>query len=91
LAIAHNYPIAFLWIFAVAFHHYDALYRALAGFEIPANIKSLGLGFLGRSLLVVLAAVGFVISLEMTLLLGGIFFSALFVGYASKQWLEIVK
>jgi len=32
-----------------------------------------------------------VISLEMTLLLGGIFFSALFVGYASKQWLEIVK
>jgi hypothetical protein len=91
LAIAHNYPIAYLWIFAVAFHHYDALYRALAGFEIPANIKTQGLGFLGRSLLAVLAAVGFVISLEMTLLLGGIFFSALFVGYASKQWLEIVK
>ena len=91
LSIAHNYPIAFLWIFAVAFHHYDALYRALAGFEIPANIKSLGLGFLGRSLLVVLAALGFVISLEMTLLLGGIIFSALFVGYASRQWLQIVK
>ena len=91
LAIAHNYPIAFLWIFAVAFHHYDALYRALAGFEIPANIKTQGLGFLGRSLVIVLAAVGFVLSLEMTLLLGGIFFSALFVGYASKQWLQIVK
>lgn len=91
LAIAHNYPIAYLWIFAVAFHHYDALYRSLAGFEIPVNIKTQGLGFLGRSLLVVLAAVGFVISLEMTLLLGGVFFSALFVGYASKQWLEIVK
>ena len=91
LAIAHNYQIAFLWIFAVAFHHYDALYRALAGFEIPANIKSLGLGFLGRSLVVVLAALGFVISLEMTLLLGGMVFSALFIGYASKQWLQIVK
>lgn len=91
LSIANNYPIAFLWILAVAFHHYDALYRALAGYEIPANIKSLGIGFLGRSLLIVLAALGFVISLEMTLLLGGIIFSALFVGYASRQWLQIVK
>ncbi|MEY3605938.1 MAG: hypothetical protein RL289_118, partial [Actinomycetota bacterium] len=26
-AIAHSNPIAYLWIFAVAFHHYDALYR----------------------------------------------------------------
>lgn len=91
LSIAHDYPIAFLWIFAVAFHHYDALYRTLAGFEIPANIKTQGLGFLGRSLVIVLAALGFVISLEMTLLLGGILFSALFIGYASKQWLQIVK
>jgi hypothetical protein len=90
-AIAHNYPIAYLWIFAVAFHHYDALYRALAGYEIPANIKSQGLGFLGRSLVIVLASLGFVISLETTLVLGGIIFSALFVGYASRQWLQIVK
>ncbi len=88
LAIAHRYPIAYLWIFAVAFHHYDALYRSLAGFEIPANIKSIGLGFLGRSLIIVLTAVGFVISLETTLLIGGIGFTALFVGYASKQWMQ---
>jgi len=88
LAIAHRYPIAYLWIFAVAFHHYDALYRSLAGFEIPANIKSVGLGFLGRSLIIVLTAVGFVISLETTLLIGGIGFTALFVGYASKQWMQ---
>jgi hypothetical protein len=88
---AQRHPIAYLWIFAVAFHHYDTLYRALAGFEIPANIKSQGLGFLGRSLIIVLAALGFVFSLETTLWLGGIIFSALFVGYASKLWLQEVK
>ena len=91
LAVAHRYPIAYLWIFAIAFHHYDTLYRALAGFEIPANIKSQGLGFLGRSLIIVLAALGFVFSLATTLWLGGIIFTALFVGYASKLWLQEVK
>ena len=91
LAVAHRYPIAYLWIFAIAFHHYDTLYRALAGFEIPLNIKSQGLGFLGRSLIIVLAALGFVFSLETTLWLGGIIFTALFVGYASKLWLQEVK
>ena len=88
LAVAHRYPVAYLWIFAVGFHHYDALYRALAGYEIPANIKSAGLGFLGRTLIIVLAAVGFVFSLETTLVIGGLAFTALFVGYASKKWLE---
>jgi hypothetical protein len=39
----------------------------------------------------VLAALGFVFSLETTLWLGGMIFSALFVGYASKLWLQEVK
>jgi phosphatidylserine synthase len=91
LAVARNHPIAYLWIFAVAFHHYDALYRSLAGFEIPKNIKTYGLGFLGRSLIIVITSLGFVISLETTLLLGGIAFTALFVGYASKQWMQQIS
>ncbi len=91
LAVARNHPIAYLWIFAVAFHYYDALYRSLAGFEIPSNIKKFGLGFLGRSLVIVLTSLGFVISLETTLLLGGIGFTALFVGNASKQWMQQIS
>lgn len=90
-AIAHRYPIAYLWIFAVAFHHYDALYRSLAGFEIPKNIQTQGLGFLGRSLVVILTSLGFIIPLDVTLLIGGIGFTALFVGYASRQWMQQIR
>ena len=88
LVIARDYPLAYLWIFAVAFHHYDTLYRSLAGFEIPRYLKTPGLGFLGRSLIVVMSALGFIVPLEVTLLIGGIGFTALFVGFASKQWMQ---
>lgn len=91
LAIAHQYPIAYLWIFAVAFHHYDALYRSLAGFEIPQNIQKLSLGFLGRSLVIIMTSLGFLVPLELALLIGGIGFTALFVGYASRQWMQQIR
>ena len=90
-AIAHKYPIAYLWIFAVAFHHYDALYRSLAGFEMPKDIKSYGLGFLGRSLVIIVTALGILVPLDVTLLIGGIGFTALFVGYASRQWMQQIR
>ena len=90
-AIAHSNPVAYLWMFAVAFHHYDALYRSLAGYEIPKDIKSLGLGFLGRSLVIVITALGFVIPLDVTLLIGGIALTGLFVGYASRQWMQQIR
>jgi hypothetical protein len=90
-AIAHKYPIAYLWIFAVAFHHYDALYRSLAGFEMPKNIKTYGLGFLGRSLVIIMSALGILIPLEVALQIGGIAFTALFVGYASRQWMQQIR
>jgi hypothetical protein len=90
-AIAHSNPVAYLWMFAVAFHHYDALYRSLAGYEIPKDIKSLGLGFLGRSLVIVITALGFVIPLDDTLLIGGIALTGLFVGYASRQWMQQIR
>jgi hypothetical protein len=90
-AIAHKYPIAYLWIFAVAFHHYDALYRSLAGFEMPKDIKSYGLGFLGRSLVIIVTALGILVPLDVTLLIGGIGFTALFVGYASTKWMQQIR
>ena len=90
-AIAHKYPIAYLWIFAVAFHHYDALYRSLAGFEMPKDIKSYGLGFLGRSLVIIVTALGILVPLDVTLLIGGIEFTVLFVGYASTKWMQQIR
>ena len=91
LSVAHRYPIAYLWIFAVAFHHYDALYRSLAGYEMPRNIKSQGLGFLGRSLIIIMTALGILVHLDVALILGGIGFTALFVGYASRQWMQQIR
>ena len=90
-AIAQKYPIAYLWIFAVAFHHYDALYRSLAGYEMPKKIKTYGLGFLGRSLVIVMTSLGFLIPVEIALLVGGIAFTGLFVGYASRQWMHQIR
>jgi hypothetical protein len=90
-AIARNNPIAYLWIFAVAFHHYDALYRSLAGFEMPKDIKNYGLGFLGRSLIIIMTALGILIPLNIALLIGGIAFTGLFVGYASLKWMQEIR
>ncbi len=90
-AIAHSNPVAYLWIFAVAFHHYDALYRSLAGFEMPKNIKTYGLGFLGRSLIIIMTALGILIPLNVALLIGGIGFTLLFVGYASLKWMQQIR
>jgi small-conductance mechanosensitive channel len=80
-----------LWLFAVTFHHYDVLYRSLAGYEISKEIKTYGLGFLGRSLVIIMAALGFLVTLDITLLIGGIGFTALFVGYASRQWMQQIR
>jgi hypothetical protein len=80
-----------LWIFAVAFHHYDALYRSLAGFEMPKDIKTYGLGFLGRSLIIIMTALGILIPLNVALLIGGIGFTLLFVGYASLKWMQQIR
>ncbi len=90
-AIAQSNPVAYLWIFAVAFHHYDALYRSLAGFEMSKDLKTYGLGFLGRSLVIIMTALGLLIPLNVALLIGGIAFTGLFVGYASLKWMHQIR
>jgi hypothetical protein len=58
---------------------------------MPKNIKTYGLGFLGRSLIIIMTALGILIPLNVALILGGIGFTALFVGYASRQWMQQIR
>lgn len=52
-------PAAFALLFAVAYHHYDALYRVLNGLRPVGAVHAAGLGVEGRLLVVlVLAASG---------------------------------
>ena len=46
----------FAWVFVVVFHHYDTLYRALGGSAPPRWLVMVGLGWDGRTILVLVAA-----------------------------------
>ena len=58
---------------------------------MPKKIKTYGLGFFGRSLVIIMIALGFLIPLEIALLVGGIALTGLFVGYASRQWMHQIR
>jgi phosphatidylglycerophosphate synthase len=85
-AVCRYHHIGYLWLFAVAFHHYDTMYRALAGYEFPTPLARLGLGVEVRTALFTLFAVGFIIPINAALLIGGLYFSLIFVVLASRQW-----
>ncbi len=85
-AVCRYHEIGYLWLFAVAFHHYDTMYRALAGYEYPIELTRFGLGVEIRVALFTLFAVGFVIPFDAALLIGGLYFTAIFVVLASRQW-----
>jgi hypothetical protein len=86
-SVCRYHHIGYLWLFAVAFHHYDTMYRALAGFEFPTPLARLGLGVEVRTALFTLVAVGFVIPFNTALIIGGLYFSLIFVVLASRQWI----
>jgi hypothetical protein len=77
----------FLALFAIVYHHYDALYRSLQSQSFPKWLSFLGLKVEGR------------IALLALLLMSGVevqfvayYFLALFIGIASIQWfLQIRK
>ncbi|MDA3022288.1 MAG: DUF5941 domain-containing protein [Actinomycetota bacterium] len=48
--------LAFAYLFIIAFHHYDSLYRALSGSRAPRWITWSALGVDGRTVLIVLAS-----------------------------------
>ena len=70
--------IEFLLIFAIMFHHYDVMYRALQGREKPKWLQILGLTWPGRLLVIAL--------LTFNLNWLNWYFLVLFVGISSIQW-----
>ena len=83
--------LAFWWIAIIAFHHYDVLYRALQGVATPRWLTWAGLGWDGRTLLIVLAALGGLAMLEGLLSVGIVVWSLLLVVVASIQWLASTR
>lgn len=83
--------LAFWWIAIIAFHHYDVLYRALQGVATPRWLTWSGLGWDGRTLLIVLAALGGLALLEGLLAVGIAVWSLLLVVVASIQWLASTR
>jgi len=86
--------VAYAWLFVVAYHHYDTLYRALSGARSPRWITWTGLGWEGRMIVVALLAVflGALLaesaSFSHALLVMTIALGVLFVPVASVQWLR---
>jgi len=77
----------FLALFAVVYHHYDALYRSLQSQSFPKWLSFLGLKVEGRiALLALLLMTGVDVQFV------AYYFLALFIGIASIQWfLQIRK
>lgn len=79
--------VAYAWLFVVAYHHYDTLYRALNGARTPRWIVWWGLGWEGR-LVVVVALAALASTFASTLLVMTAALLVLFVPVASVQWLR---
>ncbi len=81
--------LGFWWAAIVAFHNYDLLYRSLNGVAMPRWIINLGLGWDGRTVLLVLAAT--LGALVTVLGVGVIWLTVILVVVASVQWLRTVQ
>jgi hypothetical protein len=76
----------FFTLFAIVYHHYDALYRALQSQTFPAWLSWLGLKVEGRIIVITLALV-----LGIPTLFIAIYFVFLFMVIASIQWFQQLK
>lgn len=74
---------SFMILFAVVFHHYDNLYRSLQGECKPKWLSALGLYVGGRVLLVGIALIA-----GWNLSIFAWYFSVLFLGISSIQWVK---
>lgn len=82
-------PLAFGYLFVVAYHHYDTLYRALQASVPPRWLTWLAFGWDGRTVLV-LAAVSLGV-LEPELRAASIWLLLVCVILASVQWLRSAR
>jgi hypothetical protein len=78
--------VAYLLLFVLAFHHYDTLFRVLAGAETPRWVGTAGFGYDGRMLLV--AALALAGQLRSGLLVLACWLGLVFVVIATAQWLR---
>ncbi len=83
--------LAFGYLFIVAFHHYDNMYRALAGSKAPRWITWGALGREGRTIIVVIAAVVGITAFYDALNLGVAWLFMWCVIIASAQYLSARK
>lgn len=81
--------IGFWWMTIVAFHHYDTLYRAMQDSAPPRWLVWLGLGWEGRTVLVLVLAMLGAATLGSGLTVAAGLLAALFVVVASVQWLSV--
>jgi phosphatidylglycerophosphate synthase len=81
----------FGWVFVVAFHHYDTLYRALGGAAPPRWLVWAGLGWDGRTVLVLVAAALGAGALSGLLSWGTPLLGLLLVVIASVQWVGTIR
>ena len=79
-------PVAFWALFAIAYHHYDTLYRSLQNAAPPRWLVWLGFGWDGRLLLA--GALALAVALQPGLLVLTIWWGLWFAGMASIQWLR---
>lgn len=75
--------IKFLLLFAIVFHHYDGMYRALQGSNKPNWLNNLGL-FIGFRVLII----AIFVFTNTPLIWLVIYFLTLFVAAASLQWVR---
>jgi hypothetical protein len=78
--------VAFWALFAIAFHHYDTLYRSLQGVMPPRWLTWLGFGWDGRLVLVLFVALAAL--WQPGLLVLTVWWGLWFAGMASIQWLR---
>lgn len=80
--------VAFWWVAVIAFHHYDVLYRAIQGRPTPRWITWAGLGWDGRTIIVIVVAILGLSAFTTVLSWGALVLAILLVGIASVQWLR---
>ncbi len=86
VGVTTNLIVTFWIIFAIAYHHYDVLYRSLQGAKPPRWLTWWGFGWDGRVVVISIVAITAVWQPSLNLLLT--WWVLWFAGVASVQWLR---
>jgi hypothetical protein len=84
-------PAAFALLFAIAYHHYDALYRVLNGLPPAGAIHAAGLGVEGRLIVVLILAAAGEAALSAGLVVLAVALAAIFVGVGTLGGLRALR